>query len=169
MKPPITRRFSYRWLTQQPIHLPFDKTRLILFFLGVNYIIVFVDVFIAHALNRFHPVYEWIPIFFSPIAALSAILLLIKSKPGFPKFFNIFTNFIGVVIGIMGFGFHLQGASAGNVVSFSGLTSGNPVFAPLAFIALGSIGLLTNLDDHPDLREHNMTQKTRWLLISTAF
>lgn len=74
-----------------------------------------------------------------------------------------------MVIGILGFGFHLQGASAGDVVSFSGLTSGNPVFAPLAFVALGSIGLLTTLDDHPDARTYNLTQKTRWLLLATSF
>ncbi|MDR3542126.1 MAG: hypothetical protein P4L69_14325 [Desulfosporosinus sp.] len=168
MKPSTMRRCSYRWITQQPVHLPLDKTRLILFYLGINYLIIFVDVFIAHALNRFIPIYEWIPIVFSPIAALAAILLLIKPELSLTKFFNILTNFSGVVIGILGFGFHLQGSSAGNVVSFSGLTSGNPVFAPLAFIALGSIGLLTTLDDHPNSRKYNITQKTRWLLISTA-
>lgn len=169
MKSSTTERFSYQWLTQQPIKIPVDKTRLILFYLGINYLIVFVDVLIAHALNRFFPSYEWIPIIFSPIAALSAALLLIKPKLGWTMLLNIVINFSGIVTGILGFGFHLQGASAGNVVSFSGLTSGNPVFAPLAFVALGSIGLLTTLDDHPNSRTYNMTQKTRWLLLATAF
>ncbi|EGW36974.1 hypothetical protein [Desulfosporosinus sp. OT] len=169
MKSSIARRFSYQWLTQKPIKLPMDKTRIILLYLSINYLIVFLDVFIAHALNRFFPVYEWIPVIFSPIAALSAILLFVKPKPGMTKFFNFVTNAIGVIIGILGFGFHLQGASAGDAVSFSGLTSGNPVFAPLAFVALGSIGLLTTLDDHPNSRRYNLTQKTRWLLLATSF
>ena len=169
MKSSFTGRFSYQWLTQQPIKIPISKTRLILIYLSINYLIVFVDVLIAHALNGFFPSYEWIPIIFSPIAALSAVLLLIKPKPGWTTLLSVAINFIGVVIGILGFGFHLQGASAGNVVSFSGLTSGNPVFAPLAFVALGSIGLLTTVDDHPNSRTYNLTQKTRWLLLTTAF
>lgn len=78
-------------------------------------------------------------------------------------------NLLGIVIGIIGFAFHLQGASAGNTVTFAGLTSGNPVFAPLAFIGLGSIGVIVSLDDRPELRKYSMTQKTRWLLLATAF
>lgn len=169
MKSSITRRFSYRWLTANPLKMPIDKTRLLLFFLMVNYLIVFVDVGIAHALNRFFPVYEWIPMIYTPIVTLSTLLLLVRPKPGWIKNLNILLNLLGVFIGIVGFGFHLQGASAGNVVSFTGLASGNPVFAPLAFIAIGAIGVITNLDDHPKIRRFSFTQKTRWLLISTAF
>lgn len=135
----------------------------------VNYLIVFVDVGIAHALNRFFPIYEWIPVIYSPIVTLSTLLLLLKPKPGWIKNTNILLNIIGVFIGIVGFGFHLQGASAGSVVSFAGLASGNPVFAPLAFLALGTIGAITALDDRPRMRKFSFTQKTRWLLMSTAF
>lgn len=135
----------------------------------VNYFIVFFDVAIAHALNRFFPIYEWIPVIYLPIVTLSTLLLLLKPKPGWTKNLNILLNLLGIVIGIVGFGFHLQGASAGNVVSVAGLTSGNPVFAPLAFIALGVIGAITSLDDRPRIRKFNFTQKTRWLLMSTAF
>ena len=39
-------------------------SRLILIFFSINYLIVFVDVLIAHSLNRFYPSYEWIPIIF---------------------------------------------------------------------------------------------------------
>lgn len=165
----MTSRFSYRWLTANPLKMPIDKTRLLLFFLMVNYLIVFVDVGIAHALNRFFPVYEWIPVIYSPLVAFSTLLLLFRPKPGWIKSLNILLNLLGVFIGIVGFGFHLQGASAGNVVSFTGLASGNPVFAPLAFIAIGAIGAITNLDDHPKIRKFSFTQKTRWLLIATAF
>ncbi|MDP4160557.1 MAG: hypothetical protein Q8911_12505 [Bacillota bacterium] len=169
MKSLIPRRFSYQWLTKKPLKIPISKTHLILFYLSINYLIVLLDVFIAHALNRFFPSYEWIPIIVSPIAALSAILLLLRPKPGWIPIFNILISFIVVVVGILGFGFHLQGASAGDVISFAGLTSGNPVFAPLAFVALGSIGVLTTLDDRPAQRNYNLTQKTRWLLLATAF
>lgn len=169
MKSLITGRFSYQWLTKKPLNIPIPKTQIILFYLSINYLIVFLDVFIAHAHNRFFPSYEWIPIIVSPLASLFALLLLLRPKPSWTQLFNILINFIGVVIGILGFGFHLQGAAAGDVISFSGLTSGNPVFAPLAFVALGSIGILTTLDDRPALRSYNLTQKTRWLLLATAF
>lgn len=168
MKSSITEHFSYRWLTVQPLHVPITKTRLLLFYLSVNYLIIFIDVFIAHSENRFFPIYEWIPIYFAPIAALSAILLGRRPKTRWIWILNTLVNFIGVVIGILGFGFHLQGASAGDVVSFAGLTSGNPVFAPLAFIALGCIGILTALADKANSRKYGLTQKTRWLLLATA-
>ncbi|OLN25853.1 hypothetical protein [Desulfosporosinus metallidurans] len=82
MKSLITERFSYQWLTKNPLKISIPKTQLILFYLSINYLIVFLDVFIAHALNRFFPSYEWIPIIFPPIATLSAILLLMRPKPG---------------------------------------------------------------------------------------
>lgn len=169
MKFSVADRFFYRWLTEKPLKIRFDKTRLILFYLFINYFIVFADVTIAHALNNFFPSYEWIPVVFSPIAALTALLLLISPKPGWTKNLHLLINLLGVVIGIVGFSFHLQGASAGNTVTFAGLASGNPVFAPLAFFALGSIGTIISLDDRPDLRKYTLTQKTRWLLFSTAF
>lgn len=169
MKSSIVQRFSYRWLTEKPLKLPIDKTRIILFFLLINYIIVFVDVTIAHALNRFFPSYELIPIVYTPLAALTVLLLLIFPKRGWPKNLNIFMNLLGIFIGIIGFAFHLQGASAGNTVTYAALTSGNPIFAPLAFIGLGSIGVIVSLDDKPNLRKYSMTQKTRWLLLATAF
>jgi hypothetical protein len=169
MKSLTTRRYSYQWITRQPVKIPITKTRLLLFFLSINYIIVLVDVLIAHAENRFIPSYEWIPIIYCPVAALCSVILLLKPKPGFIKIVNILIHSLGVIIGILGFGFHLQGVSAADVVTYSGLTSGNPVFAPLAFVALGSIGVVTSLDDHPTNRKYNLTQKTRWLLLVTSF
>lgn len=169
MKPFTTRRYTYQWITRQPIEIPIAKTRLLLFFLSINYLIVFIDVLIAHAENSFIPVYEWIPIIICPFATLSSAFLLLKPKPGFPKILNLLIHSLGVIVGILGFGFHLQGVSAGNTVTYAGLTSGNPVFAPLAFVALGSIGVLTSLDDHPPKRQYNLTRKTRWLLLATSF
>ena len=169
MKFSLASRFSYRWLTKMQLNLPIDKTHIILFYLIVNYLIVLIDVGIAHALNRFFPIYEWIPVIYLPIVTISTFLLLLNSKPGWNKNINLLLNLLGIVIGIAGFGFHLQGATAGNVVSFAGLTSGNPVFAPLAFIALGTIGAITALDDRPSIRKFSFTQKTRWLLMATAF
>lgn len=165
----LTTRFSYRWLTDKPIKIPWDKTRLILAYLFLNYAIVFVDVLIAHAENGFIPVYEWIPVIYSPLAALAALLLLIVPRPGWRQWIYFVMMFAGVVIGIMGFGFHLQGASAGNTVSLAGLINTNPVFAPLAFFALGSIGLITGLDDKPDNRKFGFTNKTRRLILATSF
>jgi hypothetical protein len=169
MKSLTTRRYTYQWITRQPVKIPITKTRLLLFFLSVNYIIVLVDVLIAHAENRFIPSYEWIPIIYCPVAALCSVILLLRPKPGFTKIISILIHSLGVIIGILGFGFHLQGVSAGDVVSYSGLTSGNPVFAPLAFVASGSIGIVTSLDDQPARRRYNLTQKTRWLLLVTSF
>lgn len=164
----ITNNFTYRWLTGNEIRLPIDKTRIVLIFLAINYFIVAIDVTIAHALNRFFPVYEWIPIIYCPLAVLAILLLLANPTDGWPKIIFLTLMVTGIIVGILGFGFHLQGAAAGNTVSYSGLINSNPVFAPLAFIALGSIGLVTVMDDHPQLNHYALNQKTRYLLIVTA-
>lgn len=139
------------------------------FFLIINYLIVFLDVLIAHAENRFMPSYEWIPIVFCPLAALCSVFFLLKPKSGFPKTLNFLIHSLGVLVGILGFAFHLQAVSAGDIVSYAGFISGNPVFAPLAFVALGIIGVIISLDDQPSHRKYNLTQKTRWLLLATSF
>jgi hypothetical protein len=169
MKSSLSEKFSYHWLLQKPLKMPIDKTRLSLIYLLANFLIVFLDVAIAHAQNRFLPVYEWIPVIYSPLAALAVLLLLISPLPGWNKWCYMLLMATGMLIGTLGFGFHLQGAAAGNTVSYEGLINGNPVFAPLAFIALGAIGVITGLDDRPSIRKYDMTQKTRWLLIVTGF
>ncbi len=169
MNSTLTTRFSYRWLTDKPLTIPWDKTRLILAYLFLNYAIVFVDVLIAHSENGFVPVYEWIPVIYSPLAAIAALLLLIVPRPGWSKLVYFGMMSVGAVIGILGFGFHLQGSSAGNSVSFAGLTSGNPVFAPLAFLALGMIGLVAGMDDRPSDRKFGFTKKTLRLILVTSF
>lgn len=169
MNSTLTTRFLYRWLTDKPLTIPWDKTRMILAYLFLNYAIVFVDVLIAHSENRFMPVYEWIPVIYSPLAALAALLLLIFPRPGWSKLIFFGMMFLGVVIGILGFGFHLQGASAGNSVSFAGLINSNPVFAPLAYLALGIIGLVAGMDDRPNDRHFGFTKKTRRLILATSF
>lgn len=128
-------------------------------FLSINYFIIFLDVFIAHSKNNLFPIYEWIPVIFTPLGGLAAILLLIKPNHRWSKTIYMLVNVLGVIVGILGFGFHLQGAAVSNTVSFAGLINTNPVFAPLAFIALGGIGIILGMDG----------LKTRRLLIVTSF
>ena len=124
----------------------FGKTRLILVYLSINYFIVFLDVFIAHSKNNLFPIYEWIPIIFTPLGGLTAILLLIIPNHHWSKTIYMLVNALGVIIGVLGFGFHLQGAAVSSTVSFTGLINTNPVFAPLAFIALGGIGIIAGMN-----------------------
>ncbi|WP_407309480.1 hypothetical protein [Desulfosporosinus sp. SB140] len=169
MRSASTTHFIYRWLTDKHLRIPLDKTCLILSYLFLNYAIVFVDVVIAHSENSFFPVYEWIPVIYSPLAALAALLLLIAPRSGLIKLTYLVMMLAGVIIGILGFGFHLQASSAGNTVSYAGLISSNPVLAPLAFVALGLIGIVAGMDDRPTFRKYGFTNKTRYLILITAF
>ncbi|MDQ7092306.1 hypothetical protein REC12_01700 [Desulfosporosinus sp. PR] len=169
MRSATTTHFVYRWLTAEDVEVPWGKTSLILAYLFLNYVIVFVDVLIAHSENSFFPLYEWIPIIYSPLAALAALLLLLVPRSGLSRLIYFVMMFAGTIIGVLGFGFHLQASAAGNSVSFAGLINSNPVFAPLAFVALGLIGLLAGRDDRPDYRKYGFTNKTRHLLFVTAF
>jgi hypothetical protein len=169
LKSNIASGFSYKWITKEPIKLSIEKTRLILLFLALNYLIVFLDVTIAHAADAFSPVYEWIPVLFCPLATIAAILVLFKPKPGIINTLHMGLNLLGICIGVLGFIFHFMGVIGGNSFSLTKLVGGNPVFAPLAFIALGIIGAIAGMDDRPRLKRYGLTQKTRWLLMATGF
>ena len=58
-----------------------EKNRLLLIFVGINLFVTGIDVALAHSINRFVPVYEWIPIFFFPFGAMSCFIISFQTNP----------------------------------------------------------------------------------------
>ena len=63
------------------VKLPFEKNRLLMFFVGINIMFTGIDVALAHSINQFIPVYEWIPILFFPFGTLSCLIIAFQKKP----------------------------------------------------------------------------------------
>src|SRR5690242_19751588 len=61
------------------VRLPMEKNRFLLMFAGVNLIFTGLDVALAHSINSFVPPYEWIPVYFAPIGAVTCFLLAFRS------------------------------------------------------------------------------------------
>ena len=89
------------------IKLPTDKNRLLMIFVGINLMFTGIDVVLAHSINQFIPVYEWIPVFFFPFGALSCIYIAFQSEPKkWSSILHIALMMIGVLVGIIGTAFH---------------------------------------------------------------
>ncbi|MFZ1080512.1 MAG: hypothetical protein WAO19_01145 [Candidatus Kryptoniota bacterium] len=125
------------------IKLPMEKNRLLLMLVGVNFIFTGLDVTLAHAVNAFIPVYEWIPILYAPLGAISSFVIALKSKPAKSlALIHISLMVIGVSVGILGTAFHAnQALNPLGQLTWIWLTFASPILAPLAFAGISLVGL----------------------------
>ncbi len=140
------------------IKLPMEKNRFLLMFAGVNLIFTGLDVALAHSINSFVPPYEWIPVYFAPIGALTCFILAFQSKPsGTVALIHILMMCVGVFVGIIGTGFHLnQVLSPTGRLSWAWIVFGSPILAPLSFAGVSLIGLYgvtSELEGQPGVLE----------------
>ena len=125
------------------IKLPIEKNRLLMLFVGVNLMFTGIDVALAHSINQFIPVYEWIPVFFFPFGALSCIYIAFQNKPSkWSSILHIVLMLIGVMVGIIGTAFHANAVlNPGGHLTWSWVVFGSPILAPLAFAGISLLGL----------------------------
>ena len=140
------------------VRLPMEKNRFLLMFAGINLIFTGLDVALAHSINSFVPPYEWIPVYFAPIGAVTCFILAFQSKPSKPvALIHILMMCTGVLVGVIGTGFHLnQVLSPSGRLSWAWIVFGSPILAPLSFAGVSLIGLygITNeVENKPGLLE----------------
>jgi hypothetical protein len=125
------------------IRLPMEKNRLLLLFAGVNLAFTGVDVALAHAINSFIPLYEWIPILYAPCGAISCLIVAMQERPGsISALVHIALMLLGVTVGVLGTAFHgMAVLNPGGHLSWSWVVFGSPILAPLAFSGISLIGL----------------------------
>jgi hypothetical protein len=125
------------------VRLPMEKNRLLLIFVGLNLFITGIDVALAHSINSFIPVYEWIPIYFFPLGAMSCFIISFQGTPG--KLFtitHISLMIIGLMVGFIGMAFHMNAVlNPLGHLSWAWLVFGSPILAPLAFSGISLLGL----------------------------
>ncbi len=119
-----------------------EKNRFLLLFTGINLIFTGLDVALAHSINSFIPVHEWIPVFFAPLGAITSFLVAFQAKPHRALLWlHLSMMIMGVMVGIIGLGFHLnQVLSPTGRLSWAWLVFGSPILAPLSFAGISLIG-----------------------------
>ena len=125
------------------IKLPMAKNRLLLIFVGINLMFTGIDVALAHSINDYIPVYEWIPILYFPFGAISCLVIAFQSQPKkWTALIHIALMLIGVIVGILGTAFHGYAVlNPGGYLTWAWVVFGSPILAPLAFAGISLLGL----------------------------
>jgi hypothetical protein len=125
------------------IKLPMEKNRLLLIFVGINLFFTGIDVALAHSINHFIPVYEWIPIFFFPVGAISCFIISFQPVPRkWAALVHIILMSSGIMVGVIGTAFHLNAIlNPFGSLTWSWVVFGSPILAPLAFAGISLLGL----------------------------
>ncbi|MGA7723604.1 MAG: hypothetical protein WCA84_20730 [Ignavibacteriaceae bacterium] len=125
------------------IHLPIEKNRLLMLFVGVNLLFTGIDVVLAHSINSYIPVYEWIPIIYFPLGSISCIIIALKNKPKkWQALIHIMLMITGVMVGVIGTAFHANAVlNPAGYLTWSWVVFGSPILAPLAFSGISLLGL----------------------------
>ena len=134
------------------VRLPMEKNRLLLIFVGLNLFVTGIDVALAHSINNFIPVYEWIPIYYFPIGAMSCFVIAFQTTP--KKIFaliHISLMSIGLMVGFIGTAFHMNAVlNPLGHLSWAWLVFGSPILAPLAFSGISLLGLYAITEEVKD-------------------
>jgi len=125
------------------IKLPMAKNRLLLVFVGINLMFTGIDVALAHSINDYVPVYEWIPIIYFPFGAVSSLLIALQSQPKkWAALTHIALMLIGIIVGVLGTAFHGYAVlNPEGYLTWAWIVFGSPILAPMAFAGISLLGL----------------------------
>ncbi len=121
------------------------KSLLLELFVVLNFSFLILDIYLAHSVNRFvHPA-EWIPLYFSGIAALAMAAALILNWMGRAYFFQfhagLVVGYASILVGVAGLLFHLE-SQFFSEMTIKSLVYTAPFAAPLAYAGVGFLLLL---------------------------
>ena len=136
--------------------------RLLDIFIIANLAFLALDVFIAHAVNKFAHWAEWIPFYFSLGAPVLLVLTLLGREKPWTHGCRLGVGWSAICIGIAGMLFHL------NSHFFSDLTLKNlvytaPFVAPLAFTGIGLLLIMNGMIHDTDL------EWAQWVVFLAGF
>ncbi len=128
-----------------------DRDQLLLLFVAFNLAFLVIDVGVAHSVNAFRPIYEWIPIFAPwPGVVTSLWLAFRRQAGGLSRVAHFGAMVLNIVVGVMGTAFHLAAVlPAGRGWSWAWVCFGAPVLAPLSFAGVGLVGLWAAMREEP--------------------
>ena len=117
-----------------------DLDRAVLVFTGVAYLVIWVQLSLYHWAGGFKHVAMWGPVLSTPLVVGGAILGAV-ARDGVWGWIALALLTLGVLEGLLGLYFHVQGIRA-QIGGFSirNLLSGPPPLLPVAYAAVGVLG-----------------------------
>ena len=140
----------------QRVRMPLSRDQVMLLYIATNFIFLALDTYLVHYANLTIRPNEWIPIIFSPIAAVLLLLagLLAFRQRLLASTLATLTLLGSIAVGLAGAYFHfLRGiqpfAPPGQRVSVDLLVWAPPVLGPLMFAVVGLLGISAAWPEDP--------------------
>jgi len=125
---------------------------------GLGFACAVVAAFLDHARLGFIPVYTLIPLVSGTLAAGSCFYLARHRDAPAQTRIHLYLMALSVVVGLVGFGFHIAGDLAGTEsIVWARLLYRNPVLGPLLFCDLALLGALSILPEAKAAKENSPT------------
>jgi hypothetical protein len=118
-----------------------DVDRAVLLFTAVAFLVIWVQVSLFHWAGAFKHWAMWAPVVATPVVALGAVLGALQ-RDGVLGWIALVLLAVSALEGLVGLGYHLRGITF-QVGGFTmrNLLSGPPPMLPLAYAAIGVLGL----------------------------
>jgi hypothetical protein len=118
-----------------------DVDRAVLVFTGVAYLVIWIQLSLFHWAGGFKHVAMWGPVLATPLISGGAILGAV-SRDGIWGWIALGLLVFGILEGLLGLYFHVEGIRS-QIGGFSlrNLLSGPPPMLPLAYAAMGALGV----------------------------
>ena len=145
---PVVRRYR----------IPISRDQTMLLLAAINEFLLGLETYIAHLTSGTIVPYEWIPIFFGPIAGFLLMLagLLATRQRVVATVIATFVFAASILVGVLGAFLHLMRASLpsapiGEVLSIPLLVWAPPLLGPFTFALVGVLGISAAwIEDPPD-------------------
>jgi hypothetical protein len=118
-----------------------DLDRTVLVFTGVAYLVIWIQLSLYHWAGGFKHLAMWGPVLSTPLVIAGATLGAV-ARDGIWGWIALALLVFGIVEGLMGLYFHVQGIrSQIGGLSTRNLLSGPPPMLPLAYASVGALGV----------------------------
>jgi hypothetical protein len=115
--------------------------RAVLVFTAVAYVVVWVQLSLYHWAGGFRRRAMWAPVLLTPVVVIGALLGAVRRESPW-GWITLVLLALGVVDGLIGLVYHLRGtASQVGGLSVRNVLSGPPPMLPVAYAALGALGV----------------------------
>lgn len=137
-----------RFLRDRELHLPYSKTRGLLFLVSLGSLATVISSVLDHARTDFGNPWLWVPTGVGIFATVVAAILGTLDRPGRPDVWTyILAMVLMILTGIIGALLHVgENLTTQGVLVFERFVRGAPPLAPLLFADIGMIGLTVLLN-----------------------
>ncbi|MCH5586050.1 hypothetical protein MK805_14000 [Shimazuella sp. AN120528] len=116
--------------------------RILVLFVGLAFLLMFIQVTMFHYRQNFHQKAMWIPVIASPLFFIAGMIFTYYQASWIKLLFKILMV-IGILDGLIGFYYHFRGVGIRvGGWALRNFLIGPPIILPLVFTALSALGLI---------------------------